>query len=115
MLLVTRDQALNSVHMQEQRMSGRALRRLPVLALARYIGTGFTTSSSASLGMDGTKATAKANDFHRNESGGERTDASRNDGTRGTKALGGGADVEVWLEGMEKVILDSGAEVGRFS
>jgi hypothetical protein len=31
---------------QAQQLSGRALRRLPVLALARYIGTGVSTSSA---------------------------------------------------------------------
>lgn len=33
---------------QAQQLSGRALRRLPVLALARYIGIGVSTSSTTS-------------------------------------------------------------------
>ncbi|KAJ7068074.1 P-loop containing nucleoside triphosphate hydrolase protein [Mycena amicta] len=62
-----------------QAMSGRALRRLPVLALARYIGVGYLvppTTSSAALGT------------HKQT----------------------GADVDVWLDGMEKVIRDQGLE-----
>ncbi|KAG6837919.1 hypothetical protein H0H93_008313 [Arthromyces matolae] len=51
-------------------LSGRALRRLPVLALARYIGLG----NVPSLG---------------NDSSAKRTS---------------GADVDVWLDGMEKIV-----------
>ncbi|KAF9476461.1 AAA-domain-containing protein [Pholiota conissans] len=55
-----------------QGMSGRALRRLPVLALARYIGVGYARSEPGS--------------------------AQR------------GAAVELWLDGMEKAVLDQGTE-----
>ncbi|KAF7331799.1 AAA domain-containing protein [Mycena kentingensis (nom. inval.)] len=56
-----------------QGMSGRALRRLPVLALARYIGVCHPTSSSGNRKQ-------------------------------------GGADVDVWLDGMEKVIVEQATE-----
>jgi hypothetical protein len=63
-------------------MSGRALRRLPVLALARYIGIGhlcvprleFKTPASSQAVPD---ALAEGNK---------------------------GADVEVWLDGMERAV-----------
>jgi hypothetical protein len=58
-------------------MSGRALRRLPVLALARYIGTGNIHS------------TVTANGANK------------------------GADVDVWLEGMEKVVREQAKELER--
>ncbi|KAJ7283884.1 P-loop containing nucleoside triphosphate hydrolase protein [Mycena rebaudengoi] len=60
-----------------QGMSGRALRRLPVLALARYIGTGNIHS------------TVTANGANK------------------------GADVDVWLEGMEKVVREQAKELER--
>jgi len=52
-------------------MSGRALRRLPVLALARYIGVG----NIMSTGM----------------SNGQSDDSAR-------------ADVDAWLDGMDRVV-----------
>ncbi|KAJ7507541.1 P-loop containing nucleoside triphosphate hydrolase protein [Mycena galericulata] len=67
-----------------QGMSGRALRRLPVLALARYIGIGHLSSPPS--------ATPAPN---------------------GTRKLNTGADVDVWLEGMEKVVKDHAKEHER--
>ncbi|KAF8631248.1 hypothetical protein AX15_002575 [Amanita polypyramis BW_CC] len=62
-------------------MSGRALRRLPVLALARYIGTGHISSSNLANGLrDGASAAA---------------------------------NVEIWLQGMEKVIQEKGKELEK--
>ncbi len=60
-------------------MSGRALRRLPVLALARYIGINNLTAPTR--GEDGTPG------------------ASR-----------GSADVDLWLDGMERVVADLAKE-----
>ncbi|KAJ7774325.1 P-loop containing nucleoside triphosphate hydrolase protein [Mycena maculata] len=67
-----------------QGMSGRALRRLPVLALARYIGIGHLTVPS--------NAAPAAN---------------------GTRKLSTGADVDVWLDGMEKVVKEQAKEHER--
>ena len=82
-------------------MSGRALRRLPVLALARYIGIGFTASSYTRDKTIETKGV---------QSGGstatERCDSNM-------ELRGGGADIKVWLDGMEQVILQSDGEIGR--
>ncbi|KAJ7699889.1 P-loop containing nucleoside triphosphate hydrolase protein [Mycena rosella] len=68
-----------------QGMSGRALRRLPVLALARYIGIGHLTVPS--------NATPTTN--------GARTKSPT------------GADVDVWLDGMEKVVREQAKEHER--
>jgi hypothetical protein len=65
-------------------MSGRALRRLPVLALARYIGIGpLTVPSNATPTVNGIRKAS----------------------TR--------ADVDVWLEGMEKVVREHAKEHER--
>ncbi|KAJ7228874.1 P-loop containing nucleoside triphosphate hydrolase protein [Mycena pura] len=69
---------------QTQGMSGRALRRLPVLALARYIGIGYTVSP--------------------------RNIASTANGARKSNA---GADVDVWLDGMEGVVREQAKEQER--
>ncbi|TRM68305.1 P-loop containing nucleoside triphosphate hydrolase protein [Schizophyllum amplum] len=61
---------------KQQNLSGRALRRLPVLALARYISTGSISAP-----------------------GGKRR----------------GVAVEVWLEGMEKVVREQEKELQRLS
>ncbi|KAH7922893.1 AAA-domain-containing protein, partial [Leucogyrophana mollusca] len=77
---------------REQRLSGRALRRLPVLALARYIGTGVSKSVVHAPNGTGT-------------------------GTAGGGKQGAGAgfqtSIELWLDAMEKVVLDRAAEHGR--
>ncbi|GLB33599.1 putative AAA ATPase family protein [Lyophyllum shimeji] len=74
-----------------QRLSGRALRRLPVLALARYIGIGnvhtFGVSSSSIATSNGQPSPNSP----------------------------GGADVDVWLEGMEKVVKEQATELERLN
>ncbi|KAJ6629192.1 P-loop containing nucleoside triphosphate hydrolase protein [Mycena sp. CBHHK59/15] len=67
-----------------QGMSGRALRRLPVLALARYIGIGHLSLPP--------NTTSNVN---------------------GARRTGTGADVNVWLEGMEKVVREQAKELER--
>ncbi|KAF7355125.1 Pachytene checkpoint protein 2 [Mycena sanguinolenta] len=68
-----------------QGMSGRALRRLPVLALARYIGIGpLNLPSNAAPAVNGARKIANT-----------------------------GADVDVWLEGMEKVVREQANEHER--
>ncbi|KAF9046045.1 thyroid receptor-interacting protein 13 [Hymenopellis radicata] len=62
-----------------QGMSGRALRRLPVLALARYIGIGNLTAPTR--GEDGKPGAPR-----------------------------GSADVDLWLDGMERVVTDLAKE-----
>jgi pachytene checkpoint protein 2 len=63
-------------------MSGRALRRLPVLALARYIGIGHLCVPRLEF-----KAPASF----------QATPDALVEGNKG-------ADVEVWLDGMERVV-----------
>lgn len=70
---------------QTQKMSGRALRRLPVLALARYIGIGNVAREFSHSSMP--------NDL---ESTGSE-----------------GAQVEAWLEGMEKVVKEQARELEK--
>ncbi|KAJ7904301.1 P-loop containing nucleoside triphosphate hydrolase protein [Mycena olivaceomarginata] len=67
-----------------QGMSGRALRRLPVLALARYIGIGPLNLPSKAAATNGARKVANT-----------------------------GADVEVWLDGMEKVVREQAKEHER--
>ncbi|KAJ3886360.1 P-loop containing nucleoside triphosphate hydrolase protein [Lentinula edodes] len=66
-----------------QKMSGRALRRLPVLALARYIGAGSIISS------DNTEIKGR---------------------TKVNSSTGSGADIDIWLSGMESVVVDQGKQ-----
>jgi hypothetical protein len=97
--------------LQEHGMSGRALRRLPVLALARYIGLGSTASSSGppvASGMQSGIGVSRTSSTAVDPAGGKKDAALKN-------LLGGAADVQVWLDRMEKVIMDSSEEVGRFS
>ncbi|TFK56080.1 P-loop containing nucleoside triphosphate hydrolase protein [Heliocybe sulcata] len=73
---------------REQGMSGRALRRLPVLAHARYIGIGIGISTAGLSAPNGVNGNAKKN--------------------------GGGTDVETWLDAMEKVVDTHALEKGKF-
>lgn len=102
--------------LQKQGMSGRALRRLPVLALARYIGIGFTVSSSVSapsvpslpaFGLGSRKGSVNGDT--------KKGSGAKEEGKgKVLRVEGGGAEAEIWLDGMEKVIIDSGEEVKRF-
>lgn len=74
-------------------MSGRALRRLPVLALARYIGIGASSTVSA---LSAPTKTSKINGV--------------NNGVKNT-----GAAVGVWLDAMEKVVKDQAFEHEKLS
>lgn len=74
-------------------MSGRSLRRLPVLAHARYIGT---------LPMP-TKTSTQINGATKTKRNGL---ASEN--------RGAGSAVEVWLDAMERVIDSQASERERF-
>ncbi|KAJ7591210.1 P-loop containing nucleoside triphosphate hydrolase protein [Mycena floridula] len=67
-----------------QTMSGRALRRLPVLALARYIGIG-NLAAPSHAGKSGLKSNGHSS----------------------------GADVYMWLDGIEKVVAEQAQELGR--
>lgn len=80
---------------QTQNLSGRALRRLPVLALARYIGIGNLNLANAAHGGSATPNV--------------QSGAEKNANGRSTV----GADVEVWLEGMEKVVKEQKKELER--
>ncbi|KAI0650044.1 P-loop containing nucleoside triphosphate hydrolase protein [Trametes meyenii] len=74
---------------RDQEMSGRSLRRLPVLAHARYIGT---------LPTAAPRIVAKVNGVSKASSGHER---------------GAGAAVEVWLDAMERVVESQATERSR--
>ena len=78
---------------QNQGMSGRSLRRLPVLAHARYIGT-LPMLSRTSAQVNGATKT-KRNGL-----------AAEN--------RGAGSAVEVWLDAMERVIDSQASERERF-
>lgn len=64
-------------------MSGRALRRLPVLALARYIGVGHMCIPQLEI---------------------RAPPPSQVDIPHPLTEGNGGADVEAWLDGMERVV-----------
>jgi pachytene checkpoint protein 2 len=86
-------------------MSGRALRRLPVLALARYIGIGTSTTSMALSGPAATKKSkSKVNGASKNGMNGA-----------GNQVKNQGADVGVWLDAMTKVVKDQASEHGKLS
>jgi hypothetical protein len=89
-------------------MSGRALRRLPVLALARYIGSGLETSPSAAFDDC---ATWKSLVNGVKQVGNSLNIAERSKLNQASRV--GGADVLEWLEGMKMVLQDSKAEVQR--
>jgi len=93
---------------KEQGMSGRALRRLPVLALARYIGIGTSTTSLALSAPAATKAAKiKINGASKN--------GSVNVNGAGNLIKSRGADVGVWLDAMVKVVKDQASEHGKLS
>jgi hypothetical protein len=74
-------------------MSGRSLRRLPVLAHARYISLGYVSPPMAA------------------------TDPAAVNGPRAPNAPGPsglGTQVEVWLDAMEKVVEGQAGELKRF-
>ncbi|KAI0370252.1 P-loop containing nucleoside triphosphate hydrolase protein [Pilatotrama ljubarskyi] len=77
---------------RDQEMSGRSLRRLPVLAHARYIGTIPTAAPRVTAKVNGTsKKGASPAQEHRIP----------------------GAAVEKWLEAMERVVENQGTERSR--
>lgn len=80
-------------------MSGRALRRLPVLALARYIGIG---TSSTHIALSAPAKTGKPN-------------GANNGHITSIGAKGAGATVGVWLDAMEKVVKDQASEHEKLS
>jgi len=84
-------------------MSGRALRRLPVLALARYIGIGTSTASVFLSAPATTKI--KINGAPR----------SREVDGAGNPTKGLSANVDLWLDAMVKVVDDQTSEHGKLS
>ena len=80
---------------QDQKMSGRSLRRLPVLAHARYISLGYTSS-----------ALAPSDSAHKTVNGPGTPNAP------GPSGLG--TPVEVWLNAMEGVVEGQAGELKRF-
>jgi pachytene checkpoint protein 2 len=77
-------------------MSGRSLRRLPVLAHARYISLGYASPPIAAIDSAAQKT---VNDPR----------ASNAPGPSGL-----GTQVEVWLNAMEKVVEGQAGELKRF-
>jgi len=80
---------------QDQKMSGRSLRRLPVLAHARFINLGFVSPQNATTDPAGQK---NVNGSTSNAPG----------------PSGLGTQVEVWLDAMEKVVESQAGELKRF-
>lgn len=78
---------------QAQKMSGRSLRRLPVLAHARYIGTLSMPIPRMTNGINGVK--------HKPKSG------------YPSDARGSPTRAEVWLDAMERVVDGQAVEKGR--
>jgi len=76
-------------------MSGRALRRLPVLAHARFINLGYTSPTPAAT--DPAQKTVNG------------LGVSHPPGPSGL-----GTQVEVWLNAMEKVVEGQAGELKRF-
>lgn len=102
-------------------MSGRSLRRLPVLAHARYIGLGYVppsksrATSSSSVSASESMATSPPTTpspapTHRVNG----TSKSRGAEIVNPGMAGLGTRVEVWLGAMEKVVENREAEVKRF-
>ncbi|KIM91051.1 hypothetical protein PILCRDRAFT_162053 [Piloderma croceum F 1598] len=88
-----------------QGMSGRALRRLPVLALARYIGIG-TSTASIFLSAPATTKTTKI----------KINGALKSREVNGAgNPKGFGANVDLWLDAMVKVVEDQTREHGKLS
>lgn len=99
-------------------MSGRSLRRLPVLAHARYIGLGYVPpaksqppSSSTSDSMATSPPTTPSPAPVRKVNG---TGKSKGTGIVNSGMAGLGTRVEVWLGAMEKVVEFREVEVKRF-
>jgi len=77
-------------------MSGRSLRRLPVLAHARYISLGYASPQIKTA-----------------DSAGQKTvNGSRASDAPGPSGLG--TQVDVWLDAMEKVVESQAGELKRF-
>lgn len=84
-------------------MSGRALRRLPVLACARYIGV-------APLGNVLRRRPAGASD----KKGKKNASLNGMDREGEEEESDKGTAVEVWLDGMERVVESQAVERSRF-
>jgi hypothetical protein len=93
---------------QNQGMSGRALRRLPVLALARSIGSGCRISISSHQSLSQENGIIAGHNNQNVADGKQGGQMGMND------SRGRSRDVEMWLEGMENVIKDSAEGIKRF-
>jgi len=82
---------------KDQKMSGRSLRRLPVLAHARYISLGYASPTPAAI-----DSAAQQKSTH----------GPRESSTPGPSGLG--TPVEVWLDAMERVVGGQAGELKRF-
>lgn len=89
-------------------MSGRSLRRLPVLAHARYIGLGFVPSSRSRATTSTTPSSASSSSLKIN--GTNKVGA----GVPNPGVAGLGVSVETWLSAMDKVVENREIEVKRF-
>jgi hypothetical protein len=95
-------------------MSGRALRRLPVLALARYIGIGSLSLPPSGVSTPSTlEERCRSNTPTLNRVNGSAALQQPTNHVDGEAKRSVGADVEVWLEGMEKVVREQAAELER--
>jgi len=84
-------------------MSGRAIRRLPVLALAKQISRGVAFSASS---HSPTKKTTSGRGVGKSQITNGHTPRPLN---------AGGIDVEMWLDGMASVVKEQETEHERLS
>jgi len=92
---------------RDQGMSGRALRRLPVLALAHYTGIGTTTTTTTLL-------TATKAPKVQIVDGSSKSRSASEHGI-GNLFMSRGADISVWLDAMIKVVKDQASEHAKLS
>jgi pachytene checkpoint protein 2 len=89
-----------------QGMSGRSLRRLPVLAHANYIGLPIPTSTTSSSSEKILVPASQTNNIN-GRPGSKRNNSTRSSKNRGEdmrKIVGPQTEVELWLDAMEKVV-----------
>lgn len=94
-------------------MSGRALRRLPVLAFARHTATHRSIVRPLAASADPKKKRRKANSATTNGSPGKRSEEDDEKSTD-KKATANRMEAESLLAALEKVVEEQGTERERF-
>ncbi|EIN10675.1 AAA-domain-containing protein [Punctularia strigosozonata HHB-11173 SS5] len=96
-----------------QKMSGRALRRLPVLAFARHAATHRSIVRPLAASADPKKKRRKANGATVNESPRKRSEED-DEKSSGQKAAADRMEAEALLAALERVVEEQGTERERF-